>query len=129
LFGAEQVPGVGFGMGDVTIRDYLETYNLMPKDLEFSADLYICNLGTEFIKPAQQLADVLRNSGLKVAVDLTGRKLAAQVKTADKQGAGYVVCIGENEVRNQVYQLKSLKDGTVKSMGAEEIITFFKTSK
>ena len=28
MFGAEPIPTVGFGMGDVTIRDFLETHNL-----------------------------------------------------------------------------------------------------
>ena len=28
MFGVEPVPTVGFGMGDVTIRDFLETHNL-----------------------------------------------------------------------------------------------------
>jgi histidyl-tRNA synthetase len=28
IFGVEPVPTVGFGMGDVTIRDFLETHNL-----------------------------------------------------------------------------------------------------
>ena len=30
IFGGELVPAVGFGMGDVTIRDFLETHNLLP---------------------------------------------------------------------------------------------------
>jgi histidyl-tRNA synthetase len=28
IFGVEPVPTVGFGMGDITIRDFLETHNL-----------------------------------------------------------------------------------------------------
>jgi len=28
MFGVEPLPTVGFGMGDVTIRDFLETHNL-----------------------------------------------------------------------------------------------------
>jgi histidyl-tRNA synthetase len=31
IFGVEKVPGMGFGMGDVTIRDFLETHNLLPE--------------------------------------------------------------------------------------------------
>ena len=29
LFGGEPIAGVGFGMGDVTMRDFLETHNLL----------------------------------------------------------------------------------------------------
>jgi histidyl-tRNA synthetase len=31
LFGGEPLPCVGFGMGDVTARDFLETHNLLPR--------------------------------------------------------------------------------------------------
>lgn len=33
MFGVPPVPTVGFGMGDITIRDFLETHNLplLPK--------------------------------------------------------------------------------------------------
>jgi len=34
MFGVEPLPTVGFGMGDVTMRDFLETHNLLPKDLK-----------------------------------------------------------------------------------------------
>jgi histidyl-tRNA synthetase len=110
LFGVEKVPGVGFGMGDVTIRDYLENYNLIPAEAKSSVDLYVCNMGLEYIKPAEQLADNLRKSGVRVAVDLTDRKLASQVKTADKQGARFVLCIGEDEVKSNSYKLKDLRN-------------------
>ena len=30
LFGGEAIPAVGFGMGDVTARDFLESHNLLP---------------------------------------------------------------------------------------------------
>ena len=31
IFGVEKVSGIGFGWGDVTTRDFLETYNLLPR--------------------------------------------------------------------------------------------------
>ncbi len=34
MFGVEPLPTVGFGMGDVTMRDFLETHNLLPSDLK-----------------------------------------------------------------------------------------------
>lgn len=39
IFGVEPVPAVGFGMGDVTIRDFLETHNL-PTCVPLEADAY-----------------------------------------------------------------------------------------
>lgn len=34
IFGVEPLPTVGFGMGDVTIRDFLETHDLLPPELK-----------------------------------------------------------------------------------------------
>ena len=33
LFGVEPIPTVGFAMGDVTMRDVLQTYDLLPKNV------------------------------------------------------------------------------------------------
>jgi histidyl-tRNA synthetase len=31
LFGSEPIASVGFGMGDITLKNFLETHNLLPK--------------------------------------------------------------------------------------------------
>jgi histidyl-tRNA synthetase len=40
LFGKEKLSGVGFGMGDVTLRDFLETHGLLPK-LPGAVDVFV----------------------------------------------------------------------------------------
>lgn len=107
LFGEEKIGGVGFGMGDVTIKDFLEVYGLTPV-YKATANVYLCPIHAEYFKKANELAGRLRNSGVKVAVDYTERKLASQVKTADKQGIPYVICIGDKEVEANMYQVKNL---------------------
>jgi len=107
IFGAEKVPGVGFGMGDVTIRDYMETYNLLP-NYRSPTKLYICCLKEGFTKFANELANYLRAQDVNVAVDYTGRKIPAQIKTAEKQSIPFVVCIGDEEVKTRAFRLKNL---------------------
>lgn len=109
LFGVEKVPGIGFGMGDVTIRDFIETYNLFPTTLSSSTDVYICGLGEEYTELAQECAQFLRSAGCNIAIDLTNRKLAAQSKTAEKQNIPFVLSIGENMRSTQTYTLKNLR--------------------
>lgn len=43
IFGAEKVPAVGFGYGDVTMRDVLETYDLLP---EYSSETHLALIPT-----------------------------------------------------------------------------------
>ena len=110
IFGGEKVPAFGFGTGDVIIRDILETYGLMP-EYKSKTSLYICTLNKDFQEYANELAQTLREVGINVAVDLTGKKVGDQIKSADKQKISYIICIGEDEVKKGEFKLKNLKSG------------------
>lgn len=128
LFGAEKVTGVGFGMGDVTVRDFLETHGLLPEPRS-SADLYICQFGKEYQAYANELARYLRDQGINVAVDLTNRTVSAQVKTADRQGIPFVICVGDDEVRTGKFKLKNMKSGKESVVTKEEIVELIRSKK
>lgn len=120
IFGARKVPAVGFGAGDVTIRDFLETHGLLPK-YKPATDLYVCTLKPEFIVEANKLAETLRVQGLDVAVDLTDKKLGDQIKTASKQSVPFILVIGENEVKSGMYSLKNLESGEETKVTIDQI--------
>ena len=122
--GAEKVSGVGFGMGDVTIRDFLETYSLLPT-YQPAVELFICHL-ENYLEAANKLASDLRKQGLNVAVDLTDRKVSAQIKTADKESIPYIVVVGEEEVKSGQYKVKSLKDGKETKIDVSKIAALIK---
>lgn len=120
MFGAQKVPGVGFGMGDVTIKDYLETYNFLPAYVS-SAKLYICRLSREYNGSVDELADFLRQKGVNVAIDYTNRKVPAQIKTAEKQHIPFIVCVGEEEVKTRIFKLKNLATRQEQKVSWEEL--------
>ncbi len=120
IFGVEEVCAVGFGMGDVTIKDFLETHSLLP-EYQNPVKLYICHL-EGFLPEAQALCSELRTQGLNVASDLTDRKIQAQIKTADKEEIPYILVVGEEEVKTQTYKLKNLKTGEEKLSSNEQIL-------
>jgi len=120
LFGTRQIPAFGFGMGDVTIKDFLETRALLPK-YRSTAQIYICTLGQEFADNARKLADSLREKGLNVAIDLTDKKVGDQIKSADKQSIPYIICVGENEVKSGIYSVKNMETGEESKVKVEEI--------
>ena len=125
IFGVEKVPGVGFGMGDVTIRDFLETYNLLPP-YRPTIDLYIVPFDLSYIGFANQLASELRVQELNVAVDLTDRKVSAKVKTADKEKIPFVVVVGEEEKKSDTFKVKNLKASQEHQLRSKEIAPFIK---
>ena len=120
IFGAKKVPTVGFGMGDVTAKDFLTVHSLLPK-YKGPLNLYICTTDPKFINDANVLAGKLRNNGVNVAVNLTDKKLGDQMKTANKMGVPFIVCIGEDEVKSGIYGVKNMETGVEVKVKNEEI--------
>ena len=109
LFGVAPVPTVGFGWGDVTLANFLELHHLLP-DLPAETDVYVVLVG-DVAAAAQAPIAKLRQAGLNVAVDLSGRKLGDQLKAADKKGITHALIIGETELQAGTFTLKNLKTG------------------
>lgn len=110
MFGAEPIPAVGFGMGDVTMRDFLTTHQLMPAYVS-PIDLFIATVGAEMYGAAMQVAQRLREEGLNVAVNLTDRKLGDQIRRAADSEIPWMLVVGEEEIVREVYPLKHLLSG------------------
>jgi histidyl-tRNA synthetase len=110
IFGKDVVPAVGFGMGDIVIHDMLETYNLLPK-IEPAAKLHLAVFNEDAIGFAQDLAQKIRETSVKVTIDYSYRKIGDQIKYADKNKIPYVICIGEEEVKTGKMKLKELATG------------------
>ncbi|MGH7157155.1 MAG: histidine--tRNA ligase [Candidatus Saccharimonadales bacterium] len=119
LFGAEALPVVGFGMGDVTLQNFLESHNLLP-NLQIETDAVVILIGDVFTD-AQPVIRELRNNGLNIAVDISDRKLDAQIKSAVKSGARYAIFIGEKELESQQFKLRDLEKGEEKDLSLDQI--------
>jgi len=124
LFGVESVSAVGFALGDVTLQNFLESHKLMP-NLQPETDLYVILIGDVYSR-SQKVFKELRDSGVKVAVDSTGRKPDKQIKTAVKKGIHYALFIGEKELEDDQYVLKNLSAGTDERRGITRIVSIVK---
>jgi len=121
LFGVEPIEAVGFAMGDVTLANFLESNKLL-QPLKPETELYVVLIG-DVQGQAQKVVADLREMGVNVALDITGRKPDKQTKTAAKKGIRYVLFIGEEEIKNETYKLKDLLDGTEESHGAQRLVS------
>jgi histidyl-tRNA synthetase len=124
LFGVEPVPTIGFGMGDVTLANFLEIHNLLPP-IRTETDLYVVLVGAVFEKAQKPIAE-LREMGLNLAVDLSGRKIGAQIKTAEKKGIHYIVTIGAKELEDEQFPLKNLMTGVEETHSLSRIVSIVK---
>ncbi|MEK7133530.1 MAG: histidine--tRNA ligase [Patescibacteria group bacterium] len=120
LFGSEPIPAVGFGMGDVTARDFLETHNLLPTYAP-ATELMICIIEKDATSHAVQLAQSLRREDVTVAVNFSGKRIGDQIRQADKMKVPFVIAIGAQERDSGRYTIKNLATAAEITLPADRI--------
>jgi len=110
LFGGDPIPAVGFGFGDVTIRDFIETHDLMPAELQ-SIDIALIPMKQEYALEAEKMAQYMRAAGKKVYVSLADKKVGDHIKQAEARHTKAIIVIGEEEIASNTFTLKRLQDG------------------
>lgn len=128
IFGEEKVPAVGFGIGDVTMRDFLELRNLIPKYVS-TTEIMVCVMDNEFNESANVIALTLRKMNINVAVNYSEKKIGDQIKSANKQSIPYIIVVGPVEAEGNRFNIKRLSDGTEITTSLDEsakIINFIK---
>lgn len=121
LFGVEPVPTIGFALGDATLANFLKLHELLP-DLPSDTQLYLVQVGDVDGLGVQSLAGRLRSAGARVAVDLSGRKLGDQLKTAAKKAIAHCLIVGPKELDSGSYSLKNLVTGDNQAVTEIELI-------
>lgn len=121
LFGGDPISGIGFGMGDVTMRDFLETHRLLPEGLTATAPaVMVIPTDATFNLMGQKVAHALREQGVNVATDIGTKKLSKKISDAATRGTRYIIVVGENEVTNNTYTIKNLDTGEEKVVALSE---------
>ena len=125
LFGAEPLSAVGMAPGLSTTELFLKSHNLLPKTVS-TTEVYVVVLGEELLDDALKLADQLREEDVNTEVDITGRKLDKQIKTAIKKTIPFMVFIGEDEVKKQLYSFKDTQSAEGQQLSFERIVSAVK---
>ncbi len=120
LFGSQTTPAVGFAMGDVVARDFLETHNLLPAYVP-STELMLCVLEKTASGHAVKLAQELRKQDVAVSVNFSGKRAGDQIKTASNMKIPFIIVVGEKERDSGRYTIKNLESGAEITLPAERI--------
>lgn len=120
LFGGDKIPAVGFAMGDVTARDFLESHNLMP-DYAPATELMLCIVDDDATSHAMRLAQDLRREDVTVSVNFSGKRIGDQIRQADKMKIPFVIAIGAKERDSGRYLVKNLASGNEMTLPADRI--------
>ena len=127
LFGAESLSAVGMAPGLTMTELFLRSHNLLP-EFTSTTEVYLVVLD-EALNGAMKLADTLRSEGVNTEVDITGRKLDKQLKTAIKKQIPFMVFVGQEEISSGQYSLKDAASAEEQKLSPERIISTVKDSR
>ncbi|MFM2340309.1 MAG: hypothetical protein RLZZ360_945 [Candidatus Parcubacteria bacterium] len=111
MFSADPISGIGFGMGDVTMRDFLETHDLMTASIT-APTVMIIPMEASHNLAAQKIAMAIRQKEISVATDIGTRKLGKKISDAAERLVEYIIVVGEDELTSGTYTLKNLIEET-----------------
>jgi histidyl-tRNA synthetase len=120
LFGAEPISAVGMAPGNTMIENFLEVHGLLPKNTS-KTNVYVVVIG-DALDAANSVASELRAVGLNAEVDITGRKLDKQIKTAVKKAIPYLLFVGAQDAESGQYSLKNVDDETEEKLPVDQVI-------
>ena len=120
LVGGEPLPAVGFGMGDVVLRELLRDRALVPEAAAACDDYVI------WVEPSQrplglEAARRLRAAGRSVLYDLKHRGVGKQLRSAARAGAARAVIIGPDEAADGTVTVRDLRTGRQEAVAADAI--------
>lgn len=108
--GGPSTPGIGFAMGIERVIAALETQqiNIIAEAQE---SVSLIALGDTARIESFKIVSALRKKGIRSFVDLLGRNLKAQMKSADRAGSKLTVIIGDDELSKNIAVIRDMKAG------------------
>jgi histidyl-tRNA synthetase len=110
LLGGPPTKGIGFAIGED--RLILSLQESGKGAVATGRDLYIAWMGERAHATAIRAAKDLRKAGFSVELPPVEQKFGKALGQADKLGAKYALILGDNEVSEGLWTLKTLADGS-----------------
>jgi histidyl-tRNA synthetase len=120
LFGGESVPAIGFGMGDVTVFDFLAAHQLTPAP-DCAPHAVCLPIAPSERAYVEAIAARLRAVGLRAVLPLDDAKLKNELKRAVRRGARVALIAGEDERTRGVVSLRDLAASETKEVALDEV--------
>lgn len=100
----EEYPTVGISFGLSSIYEILKDSDIFED--KSNIDIYIIPMNTNI--ECLKLANILREFGYKVEMEMQDKKLKKSLKYANKEKIPFVIVLGENELKNEKFNLKDM---------------------
>src|SRR3989475_9101672 len=120
LLGGPPTKGIGFAIGED--RLILSLQDSGKGGAPQGRDVYIAWMGDRAHATAIRAAKDLRNAGLSVELPPVEQKFGKALGQANKSGARFALILGENEVSEGLWTLKTLADGTQQKLTEPDLL-------
>jgi histidyl-tRNA synthetase len=127
LFSEEKIGGVGFAMGDMTLLEFLEGWNLLPnteQEIDFLVTLWPSEAKSqEYLSNTLKVARKIREKGKKVINWIQpGTSISDQLSYANKENIKKVVIQGERELEKGTISVKDMATEKQKEVKLEKFL-------
>ena len=106
-----KLSGFGISFGFDRIFLILEELNLFPNLLDSSKSFLFLNFGTDKISNFIDSVNQLRKDGIVCEIYPVDVKIKKQLDYANKKGIDFVVIIGDDELRKDIFKVKDMSKG------------------
>ncbi|ULL15077.1 histidine--tRNA ligase [Paenibacillus sp. H1-7] len=117
--GGNDQPGVGLGLGLERTLLILQAQGVEIPTTK-PLDVYLIGLGEAAEKELPRLLHQLRKEGLRAEKDYLGRKIKAQMKSADRYQSNFVAILGEDELARGEITVKTMANGEQQTLKLDE---------
>ena len=118
-FGGPELSGMGFAIGLERLIALAEEEGWKPSRTS-DAEVYIMSAGNVGTAPLE-IAQKLRQGGIIADVNLLGRSMKAQFKSADRSQAPVIVIVGESELAEHKVNVKNKKNDTQVTVDLDQL--------
>ena len=127
VFGGTAMPAVGFGLGDLTLENFLRSHNHIPNHINEAKGIFLALHNDNLKKDCRHLAQNLRRAGIPVEQSLeSSSKFGRQFEIAQKKNMRFVIILGEEELSKKIIKVKDLLSGKQEAVPHKDIINYFK---
>ena len=106
-----KLSGFGISFGFDRIFLILEELNLFPNLLDSSKSFLFLNFGTDKISNFIDYVNQLRKDGIVCEIYPVDVKIKKQLDYANKKGIDFVVIIGDDELKKDIFKVKDMSKG------------------
>ena len=125
IFGLTNMSGVGISFGLDRIYLVLEELDLFPDTITAATKVLFINFGDQEAMESLKAVTKLRQLGLQAELypdaAVSGKQMKKQMNYANRRGIPFVVLVGEEELKSNLFTLKNMSTGAQQKLAFKDL--------